>query len=322
METLADCAHGAIAKHFHKVTKHADDVTTSRDSEAIHQMRVGLRRLRTALQVFTDFVVLPKPISVKQVGAIARPLGEVRDLDVLRDAFKTDYYPDLPVAEQQQLDKAIKKLAKQRSQEMEKAEQILGGDRYQRWLSACHDWLDQPVYQPLANLPIRLVAPDLLLPLVSTFLLHPGWQVGVSWQAGEPTFALSDPQALNSLDQYLQNPALHDLRKQVKRVRYQAELFSDFYGPDYAEQLREFGTLQDLLGHLQDNRVLNTWLVKSLDTELDQDLPSLKQLVEHRQVEQWQTWQTQQQRYLNIANRQSLRQMFAAVTEQEAEPQT
>ncbi len=317
MGTLADCAYAAIAKHFHKVTKHADDVATSQDPEAIHQMRVGLRRLRTALQVFADFVSLPKPVSVKQVGAIARPLGQVRDLDVLRKAFKTDYYPDLPAAEQQQLDKAIKKLGKQRSQEMEKAEQVLSGDRYQRWLSACQDWLDQPEYQPLADLPIRLVIPDLLLPLVSTFLLHPGWQVGVTWQGGEPTFALTDPQALDSLEQYLQNPTLHDLRKQVKRVRYQAELFSDFYGADYEEQLHEFSTLQDLLGHLQDNRVLNTWLVKSLDTELAEDLPSLKQLVQHQQVEQWQAWQTQQQRYLNIAYRQSLRQMFACVANQE-----
>jgi CHAD domain-containing protein len=317
METLADCAYGAIAKHFHKVVKHADEVTASQDPEAIHQMRVGLRRLRTALQVFASVVVLPKPLSVKQVGAIARPLGQVRDLDVLRDAFKTEYYPHLSGVEQQQLGKAIKKLAKQRGQEMQTVEQVLNGDRYQRWLSACHAWLDQPVYQPLADLPILLVMPDLLLPLISQLLLHPGWQVGVSWQEGEyALIAEIDPE---SLDQYLQNQALHDLRKQVKRVRYQAELFTDFHGADYGAQLREFATLQDLLGHLQDSRVLNDWLVKTLDAELGQDLPSLKQLVQHQQVGQWQAWQTQQQQYLNIAYRQSLRQMFASVVDQEPE---
>jgi len=50
--------------------------------ESLHQMRVGLRRLRAALDLFDDLVALPEPMRAG-LDALAQQLGTTRDWDVL-----------------------------------------------------------------------------------------------------------------------------------------------------------------------------------------------------------------------------------------------
>ena len=59
-------------------------VAQGADSESIHQMRVGMRRLRSALRLFAPWI--PFPPSLKQeLGWLATELGAARDADVLAD---------------------------------------------------------------------------------------------------------------------------------------------------------------------------------------------------------------------------------------------
>ena len=53
--------------------------------ESLHQMRVGLRRLRAALDLFDDLVALPEPMRAS-LDALAQQLGATRDWDVLATA--------------------------------------------------------------------------------------------------------------------------------------------------------------------------------------------------------------------------------------------
>lgn len=53
-KTLGYWAALAIKKHFEKVLKHEEDVLADRDPEALHQMRVGTRRLRSAIAGFAS----------------------------------------------------------------------------------------------------------------------------------------------------------------------------------------------------------------------------------------------------------------------------
>ncbi|HEY9825233.1 MAG TPA: CHAD domain-containing protein, partial [Stenomitos sp.] len=80
--TVHEFALASIQKHFHKSIKHEDEVRADEDPEPLHQMRVGMRRLRTALTVFAPFVDL-SPQLERDVAHISRRLGNVRDLDVL-----------------------------------------------------------------------------------------------------------------------------------------------------------------------------------------------------------------------------------------------
>lgn len=313
MASLGHFAYEALSKHLRKISKHEPGVIRDRDPEAIHQMRVGLRRLRTALEVFAPALTLPKGVTPKRVRDVAGCLSPVRDLDVMTAELKERYYPQLPKVEQQQLAKLIKKLDKRREEHLQKSLHLLRGDRYRKLHQGLQEWLAQPLYQPLATMPVTAIAPDLLLPLIGHLLLHAGWQVEVAWQGED--YILPEktniPPLLNQC-----GDLLHELRKQIKRVRYQMELFTPLYSPSYAEQVTEFSHLQDLLGTLHDGVVLNTFFLKQLGLNLSKASPALAQLIEQQQTQQWQDWRGVQADYLHPSRRHQLRQLFLQDPEQ------
>ena len=93
IKSLAETAHQAIEKHFEKTIKWEKAVKKDEDPEAVHQMRVGMRRLRTAVSRFDKYLHLPKTISDKNIGKLARILGGLRDLDVLQEILENNYFP-------------------------------------------------------------------------------------------------------------------------------------------------------------------------------------------------------------------------------------
>jgi len=72
--------HAALAR----IEGRARGVLVSNDPEYLHQLRVGLRRLRSALRVFRD--LLPgkqRKRLARQLRKVSHELGEARDWDVL-----------------------------------------------------------------------------------------------------------------------------------------------------------------------------------------------------------------------------------------------
>lgn len=311
LETLEDFAHQAIRKHFKKSVRYEADVLQDKDPECLHQMRVGMRRLRTALQVFGFATKLPKEMRDRRVAKIARTLGAVRDLDVLEAELKTQQQADLPLGEQEKLETLLKKMHKQRKQDFDSLKRALKGNQYQHLKAAFEEWLDQPRYQPVAQMPILEALPDLLLPLTSEMLLHPAWLVGATFETGKATVHTIHPEAIGEfLKQH--SLVLHDLRKQMKRVRYQTELFVDFYDEDYAQQVEEFKMLQEVLGHLQDSAVLQEYLANQLEVSLEETCPTLARQLDQKVVQAWEQWQALQKRYLNAEFRVGLRLLCSA----------
>ncbi len=309
MATLSVTAYQALHRHLRKVSKFEPGVLRDRDVEAIHQMRVGLRRLRTALEVFTPYLVLPKTITVQRVKHLAGVLSPVRDLDVMAETLKTRYYPALPQVEQQQISKLIKRLTKQREILLDRAIQILRGDRYQKLQIGLQEWLAQPHYRPVAEMAVVSVAPDLLLPLLSQVLLHPAWQIAVTWLNPDTPHleSVSEPGPVL----HHAGELLHDLRKQIKRLRYQMELFTGIYPEAFGQQIQAWGELQDLLGEMHDEVVLGQFFQRQLGLELGKSSPNLTQLIQAQQHTHWQAWRTVQQHYLSLTTRRELRQLIA-----------
>src|SRR4028118_661195 len=123
--SLGEWAVLAISKHSEKVLKHEDDVLKDRDPEDLHQMRVGMRRLRSAMTGFAPAISLPKSAQEKKIGKIAHTLGSLRDLDVLREALENQYKPILPLKEQKSLKTALVHLDKQRRQVLKEVKHTL-----------------------------------------------------------------------------------------------------------------------------------------------------------------------------------------------------
>ncbi len=308
-KTFSDWAYLAIKKHFKKTIKHETDVLKDKDPEALHQMRVGMRRLRTAVTGFAPAISLPKAAKEQKIAKVAQRLGELRDLDVLKDSLENQYLPALPTQEQDALKKVLTTVEKQRQKSLEQVQKTLNHQPYQKLKQGFQDWLEQPSYGTLAEFSIYEILPDLLLPSVSKLFLDPAWLVGVKLKAGE----IEDvPNALDAetVAQLLdaQGDILHGLRKQAKRVRYQMELFTDFYGSTYEDYLEDIKNIQSILGQIQDSFVLGEFLTDTLDSRITEKLPTLAAQLNESRYQAWQEWQPLQQRYLNLQIRKDLHQ--------------
>jgi CHAD domain-containing protein len=305
--TFGDCAYIAIAKHTRKFKKHEARVLADKNPEELHQMRVGMRRLRSAMTGFGLGLDLPKRAGEKNVGKVARILGELRDLDVLLDTLKNKYQPDLPPSEQKQLDQVLSHLQKQRDKALSSVKSTLKGKYYAKLAKSLGKWLKEPKYKPIAAVGIKHILPDLLLPQISKLFLHPGWLVGVKVEEGECLMAenLTPEEVENILD--IQGPSLHDLRKEAKRSRYQMELFTQFYGDDYQSYLNDIKAIQAILGDLQDSAVLTQFLADILGQNMAATMPVFSKLLQDSRYQKWQQWRELQYKFLRDSTRQEFR---------------
>jgi CHAD domain-containing protein len=254
-----------------------------------------MRRLRTALVGFSRAIVIPKAAREKKVGKIARELGTLRDLDVLKASLENDYFPAIPPSEQEQLKSVLKHLEKRRKHAYKKVIKALEGNQYQDLKASLKQWLEAPKLSAIAPLPIAEVLPDLLLPHVSNFLLHPGWLVGQS----------SHLDAITLLDQ--QGETLHSLRKAAKKSRYQMELFTHCYNSTYQHYVKQVKAIQSVLGDIQDSVVLAEFLSNYCDKTLAEDFPALTEKLSAFRQQKWQAWEALQQYFLDPATRHNLR---------------
>ncbi|MBK8132754.1 MAG: CHAD domain-containing protein [Gammaproteobacteria bacterium] len=86
-ELAESCVRQWQANVWGALCDRASDTNPDTDPEYIHQLRVGLRRLRVLLRLFAP--VLPETFAAiwrRRLGDNARTLGAARDLDVLCDA--------------------------------------------------------------------------------------------------------------------------------------------------------------------------------------------------------------------------------------------
>lgn len=305
---LKEWAHIAIAKHTRRILKYEVGVLQDRDPEDLHQMRVGMRRLRSAMSSCKIAVDLPKTVTEKKVANIGRSLGKLRDFDVLLAALQDDYRPLLPAVEQKSLDMVLISLAKERKHELDKVRKTLNSKVYSHLKQGLQSWLDLPTYQTIGDLEIYTVLPDLLLPQIAQFLLHPGWFVGVELKQGR--VELTKIPNTKQVEQLLEreNPTLHDLRKLAKKTRYNLELFSRFYDDAYQYYVKQIEEIQKVLGQIQDSCVLQALLERNLKSAIAKELPELATLLTKTRYQKWQEWSILQLKFLDNKTRTQLRQ--------------
>jgi CHAD domain-containing protein len=290
-DTLGDYAHTIIDKQFQALTKQKQNVLADQDPEHLHKMRVATRRLQSALQVFETVIELPKAAQLKHVHALGKALGKLRDLDVQTAAIKDHYYPLLNSSEQEIVQTLLKHFQQDRHHTFAKVEAMLSRSPYKKLKAAYEDWLSCPQYGAIAQLSLAIAIPDLVNPLLSALLLHPGWLIPAQSQERSPDTGA--------------DKTLHDLRKAFKAVRYQSEFFETFYDSTFQDWISELKTLQDNLGEVQDGYVLLK-ILRSQKTEM----PELQAAINNTQLRAMKDWESVRHRYLSPDFRQQLRQMI------------
>ena len=305
-KTFGDWAYLAIAKHYKQFLSHELAVLEDKDPEELHQMRVGMRRLRSAINGFTYALNLPENGQAKKVGKIAQALGNFRDLDVLEDSLNNQYYPNLPKDEQKQLQQGLSRLERERNKSFRKVKETLNSQNYFDLKQAFNEWLKHPQYHDIAEVSIEIILADILLPEVSQLILHSGWVIGVKFKSGKSNFTdnLSKKAVEFLLDQ--QGLILHDLRKAAKRTRYNMELFTQFYGDTYQSYVKDIKKIQSILGDIQDSFVLVEYLDQIVDDNILSDMPTFGKILQDSRYKKWQEWEKLQRKFLNHQTRKNL----------------
>jgi triphosphatase len=108
------------------------------DVESLHQMRVGLRRLRAAQAMVRDVVQLPEPL-VDDIEWLAAILGDARNWDVFLDAV----LPGLPLTAAQKPSLARVEVAAREEAERQRARvrSAIGSPRYTTLMLALGGWI-------------------------------------------------------------------------------------------------------------------------------------------------------------------------------------
>ena len=297
MVTVADYIYPAIQKEYVTILTLESKVLADDDVEAIHQMRVSLRRLRSQIQSFASILDIPTVMGEKQIGKIAKVLGKVRDLDVLEKTCKSREI-NLPDAEKIHIEKVLVTILKRRRKEILKVKLMLNDRDYQYFKLGINNWLNHPQYLPTATVPVGSILPELLLPAIGKLFIDPSWWIDLDVDSGiEPELAVSQLLLVHG-------QVFHNFRKQVKVTRYLMEIFVDRYPSRYQEYLKDLKQIHQLFGNIQDNLVLDKFVRKVVGKKAPIKLPTLYERIDRSSYLSWHSWQPIQSRYQQFKTKQ------------------
>lgn len=279
-----------IHRQIRRLGKLQGEVLADRDPEPLHQMRVSLRRLRTALLQFGPALELPESVSERRIAAVARKTSLCRDLDVLQLRMREQLLPQLPKDEQRSLEGAMQRLARDRAQAFGSLVEALHSSRYLKLLERLHKQHKRPRFTHLGQRPLLPWLVDWQAPFTAGLFLHPGWTV-------------ADPAA----------EALHGLRKRIKAARYSLENLERWCDSSILAWIEDLRQAQDHLGELHDLRLLNRTLTDGSHLRKRSALPVLRAELDGQQLQHWLRWQALSQRLLADSNRHTIQRQLLAL---------
>ena len=197
--------------------------------ESLHQMRVGLRRLRALLAMFDELAPPPVPLHAG-IEWLSGELGPARDWDVLADST----IRRVPGIDAQALRQAAHERATGHHAQIL---HVLRDPRYSELMTQLNDWLRERRWRPEAGLPtdspLAERAAKAALPLLRTAEKRLAKRIG-------------------SLDEH-DAPGRHRVRIAAKKARYAAEFFRDLLPAQRVKRyVGHLEKLQDRLGTLND----------------------------------------------------------------------
>jgi len=218
------------------------------DPESIHQMRVGMRRLRSALRLFARWIPFP-PILQQELGWLGGELGAARDADVLADGTlsrvieacpqETDL---LPLAE------SATKIAHEKRQQ---AAAAVASTRYSRLMLGLVNWLQASRWRESPGESAALASLAEPLERRATWILARRRKKLI--ESGQ-RLAHGTPEKR------------HQVRIAAKKLRYATEFFKSLCSVRRVERyISGLAALQDAFGWLNDVAVSDR-LLREIET--------------------------------------------------------
>lgn len=233
-DKILDAGRKILTFHFIRMLQHEPGTRLGNDIESVHDMRVAIRRMRTATKILKPF--FPKKLISplrKGLKSTTKSLGDVRDLDV----FKLNF------------DRYIDEQSSWRSTAFEPL--------YQRWNDQ-HELARKTMLEFLDSKSYRSYVGDFAT-LIGSFdkQIRKYSQDSRDIQISQvlPGLIYEQDKSLRLFDQRVENApvnVLHTLRIEIKRFRYTLEYFEAVLEPDAQQVIEAAIKLQDHLGDLHD----------------------------------------------------------------------
>ncbi|MDQ0369009.1 CYTH and CHAD domain-containing protein [Catenuloplanes indicus] len=213
---------------------------------AVHQMRVGCRRLRSDLRTFGVLVKTSWARTLRdELGWIAGVLGAARDAEVLRARLRrTAALDPLAPLDERAVDRLDARLAKRQRKALAELDAALRTARYRKLVDLLVEAAREPKLSPDADAPAAEVLPHLVA--------RP-WDVLVN--GGKGVAGAADLHTGDSDERW------HGVRINGKRARYAVEAVAPVLGGPAAALGKALSKVQNLLGEHQDAAMAaQTWL--------------------------------------------------------------
>ncbi len=259
-DSLAEAGRKVLGYHFARMLKNEPGTRVGEDIEALHDMRVATRRMRSALRVFgAGFTKKARKPLRQGLKATARALGPVRDLDVMV-AQLTAYQETLPEVEQAGLQPLLEIWQKKRAKARKKMLKYLDSKAYRQFTQTFLEFVKTeglgavPLPESVPPVPYQLrhIVPG----LVYTYY--------------------EEVRAYETILETAPVETLHQLRISFKGLRYTLEYLEEVLGEEKEMLIAEVKRMQDHLGDMNDADVaagilqnfLEDWEAHQLDRPL------------------------------------------------------
>ena len=199
----------------------------ARDEDAVHPVRVAIRRLRATLSTFGGvYRLVDRETLAQEAKWAGLLLGDVRDLQVLAERFAAEA-PSEAVGEVIGAD-----IARRRTEAWGAVTDGLGGARGVALFAQLERWREDPPFSDEAELPAARALPRI--------------------KKADKRVRSRLERARAAAGDECAGELLHDARKAAKRHRYAVELAQPILGTDADRTIEERQALQDALGEHQD----------------------------------------------------------------------
>lgn len=249
--TIEQAFEAIVDNCLQQIQANAPGVVQSNDVDCLHQMRIGLRRLRSALALFAEMIAVPEELQ-QELHWLADEISTARDWDVFATKTLAAIKPDGTAAALGD----VKKAALEKAAQLHRiAAQAVGSVRYTRLVLSFSRWmLSREWREPLLQLEGKSLKKRLKT-FSSDMLKH-------------------DKRRLTKRGRQLEEAdthARHRVRVAAKRMRYDTEFFQSLYpAEDTKKYVTALSDLQNKLGWLNDVAIGERLL-----TELQEDRSEL-----------------------------------------------
>jgi CHAD domain-containing protein len=234
--TVLEATAQVVAEQRRELKRQAKAVRKSKDPEAVHQMRVATRRLRTALRALRGHVRAPKRLG-KQLSWLAARLGRVRDDDVILALLDGRLLKGHASDERTRLARLVGRLTLRRDKHRAALVEATSRKRFGRLLDDLAAFADEPLSAQAEQA------------MASRALAEVSERLG---EAVAKDAGMTEPVPGDD--------ALHELRIAFKRLRYALDFHAEACGLAYDVERRLARQMQDVLGEIHDRDLLLGWL--------------------------------------------------------------